>query len=358
MNHSLLALVTRKSSPQRVCSRRRQWRAGRRFPAPCSRAGALTLSSSIVLAVCSLPSLAGEAPSGEPGTLFMTARPGRILVADEDTFKVTGEIPLPKTRPGLPYPLVLSEDHNRFFSFGINMEDVDVVDIATRKVVDTFRFSEGNKKVRIDGYPGVGSYGNLIALPIRSATKLVDRFEISPKTLVEYDIEHKKIARTLPWPDDEEREEVDVRYSPDGKLLYIFAEDVSIYDTATLEQVDKWELSRPIEDGFGRLRFGPGDDTNEEPGFFTGMFTVDDPLQHRKMLGVARMDLAKKAVDFWTIGPAQEVRRLALAPDRKRAYALLDETGNWELWTFDLVGRQLVKRTPIAGRPRMELKVS
>src|SRR5262249_42071813 len=88
-----------------------------------------------------------------------------------------------------------------------------------------------------------------------------------------------------------------------------------------------------------------------------GMFTVDDPLQHRKMLGVARMDLAKKAVDFWTIGPAQEVRRLALAPDHKRAYALLDETGNWELWTFDLVGRQLVKRTPFAGRPR-EVKVS
>src|SRR5262249_10743633 len=154
-----------------------------RFRRMASRVGALTFSSSVVLALGALAS-AGEAPSGERGTLFMTARPGRILVADEDTFKVTGEIPLPKTRPGLPYPLVLSEDHKRFFSFGINMEDVDVVDIATRKVVDMFTFSEGNKKVRVDGYPGVGSYGNLIALPIRSATKLVDRFEISPKTLV------------------------------------------------------------------------------------------------------------------------------------------------------------------------------
>src|SRR5262245_11290834 len=157
-----------------------------------SRAGALTFSSSVLLALGSPTPVAAEAPSGEWGTLFMTARPGRILVADEGTFKVTGEIPLPKTRPGLPYPLVLSEDHKRFFSFGINMEDVDVVDIATRKVVDTFRFSEGNKKVRVDGNQGVGSYGNLVALPIRSATKLVDRFEISPKTLVEYDIEHKK----------------------------------------------------------------------------------------------------------------------------------------------------------------------
>jgi hypothetical protein len=320
---------------------------------------AVALAAGGLLASRPGPAASEATATGERGTLFLSARPGRILIAEEGTFKITGEIPLPKARPGLPYPLVLSDDRTLFFSFGINLEDVEVVDIATRKVVSTFSLSEGNTKVRIEAYGGVGNWGGrFLVLPARTATKLVDRFEIGPKKLLEYDLEQKKVARTIPWPKDEEREEVDVRYSPDGKLVYVFADDVYVYETAGLKQVDKWELSRPVEDGFGRVQLGPGDDANEERGFFTGLFIVDDPLQHRKMMGVARVDLARKALDFWTIGPARELGRLALAPGRKRAYTFLNETGNWELWTLDLERRQLEKRTPFAGRPRMELKVS
>ena len=61
--------------------------------------------------------------------------------------------------------------------------------------------------------------------------------------------------------------------SPDGKLLYFFADDVLIYDTTEFKQVDKWELSRPLEEGLGRFDFGPRDVTYEEPGFYSGIFT-------------------------------------------------------------------------------------
>ena len=194
---------------------------------------------------------------------------------------------------------------------------------------------------------------------MRAATKLVDRFEIGPKTIVEYDLEKRKLTgRTVPWPKDEERDRVGVRYSPDGKLLYVFTEDVFIYDTASLKLVDTWELSRPLEGGFGRVDLGPADEYWEEPGFATGLFEVDDPVQHRKMMGVARIDLAGKKLDFWTVGPARPMRAFALAPGRKKAYSLLQEIGNYEIWTLDLEGRRLEKRTPFAGRPRMDLAVS
>src|ERR1043166_1400044 len=89
--------------------------------------------------------------------------------------------------------------------------------------------------------------------------------------LLQYDLKEHKVLRTIPWPKNEEREFANIRMSPDGKLLYFFSEDVLIYDTAEFKQVDKWELSRPIEEGFGRINFGSMDDINEEPGFFTGV---------------------------------------------------------------------------------------
>jgi hypothetical protein len=322
---------------------------------------AASLASALVVSLL-LPvaavAAAESAASAERGTVLMSARPGRIVVADEATFTRTADIPLATARGGMPVRVFLSDDHARLLVLGQNLEDVEIVDIATRKVVGRFTLSEGNTKVRIDGYPGIAAGGRLVALPVRAATKLVDRFEIGPKQVTLYDLEQKKIAGVVPWPNDQERERVGVRYSPDGNLLYMFADDVYVYDTATLKPVDKWELSAPLEDGFGRVRLGAADDTHEERGFVSGLFTVDDPLQHMKMMGVARMDLGRKALDFWTIGPALELHRFALAPGRKRAYALLDETGGWEMWTLDLERRQVARRTPFAGRPRMDLKVS
>jgi len=288
----------------------------------------------------------------------MAARPGRVLIADEATFKITGEIALPKAAPGPSYPLQLSEDRKRFYSYSGNLEDIEIVDIAARKVVDTIRLSAGNQKVRFDGYDGGGDGGRVLILPVRAATKLVDRFEIGPKSLVEWDLAARKVGRTLPWPDGEERESVELRASPDGKLLYLFAEDVFVYDLSTLQVVDRWELSRSLEGRFGRVRFGSASDANDEPGFMTRLFVVEDPLQHRKVLGVTRLDLNRRKMDFWTLGPAQPVRKLALAPGGKTAYAILDEIGTYELWTVDLVARRLVKRTPFAGRPRMDMAVS
>jgi len=47
----------------------------------------------------------------------------------------------------------------------------------------------------------------------------------------------------------------------------------------------------------------------------------------------------------------------SLAPDRKRAYGLLQEIGRYEFWTFDL-DRHNVAKTEFDGRPRMALRTS
>ena len=56
--------------------------------------------------------------------------------------------------------------------------------------------------------------------------------------------------------------------------MYFFTtDDVLVYSTDSLKQVDRWELSRTLfEEGIGRLNFFFPNDIYEDPGFYTGLF--------------------------------------------------------------------------------------
>ena len=165
-------------------------------------------------------------------------------------------------------------------------------------------------------------------------------------------------SRTIPWPKGEEREGVGMRFSPDGKLLYFFGDEILAYDTTDFKQVDKWDLSRPLEEGLGRLNFGFPEDLNEETGFYTSIFNMQDPVQNRRIMGIARVNLAKKNVDFFALGPATGVGSFTLAPGRQWGYGLHSEIGKYEFWSFDLANHKLGRRRSSPGGPRMSLKTS
>ena len=292
--------------------------------------------------------------SGGDGTLYIGTYAGTVLMIDEATEKVTGEITL---KTGIPRSLSLSDDRKKFLVLDSTYQQIEIVDIASKRSLDTFTLSDTNKRVRIRGV-ALDPLERFVILLTRTATKLVDRWEIGPSTMLQYDLKAHKVVRDIPWPKGEEREFMNVRFSPDGKLMYFFGDDVLIYDTSDFREVDTWEISKPVEFGAGRLDFGSTDDFNEERGFFTGIFYMQDPVQKRRLMGIGRVNLTAKEIDFFTLGPAQSRVSFALAPDRKKAYGLIQEIGRYEFWTFDLPGRKVQSRTEFAGRPRMDLSVS
>jgi hypothetical protein len=310
---------------------------------------ALTLAASLGVSTAEKPRV-----SAGNGTLIIGSYPKQYWIIDEATEKIVGSIPF---QSGIPRRTTMSRDRKRFYTVEAAMEKVEILDIASRKTIDTFTLSEGSRKVRIRSLEP-DPLNRFLVMVIASATKLVDRFEIGSPTLVQYDLKDHKIVRTIPWPDGEERQNANILFAPDGKLMYLFSDqDVLIYETGTFTQVDKWELSKPIEDGFGRLEFGSRDVLNDEPGFYTSIFNVSDPVQHRRTMGIGRVNLAAKTVDFYTLGPSTPLS-FTLAPGRKVAYGLYEEIGRYEFWKFDLEHRTLAARTEFKGRPRMGLKTS
>jgi YVTN family beta-propeller protein len=307
----------------------------------------LALVSAGFFAPANPPAVAGT------GTIYVGNYKGSISIIDEATEKVIGEIPL---KGGIPGRVIFSNDRSRLYIEDISYEKIEIVDREKRQSLDVMTLSDGKTKVRIWGMQPDPDNKYLI-LVIKRYTLDADHWEIGPPTLVQYDLATKKIARTIPWPKDEERERASVIFSLDGKLMYLFGDDILIYETTGFTQVDKWDLSQPLEPGAGRVSFGGLDPFSDVPGFYTGMFTMQDPLQNRRILGIGRVDLAKKKIDFHPLGPARGLS-FAIAPDHKRAYGLFSDIGDYEFWTFDLENYRVLSRAAFEGRPRMSQKIS
>src|SRR5262245_23026885 len=86
------------------------------------------------------------AQGGGNGTIYVGTYGKKILVLNEANLKVVDSIPI---SVGIPYSMALSFNRKHFYVLDPLVENVEVVDIATRKAIDKFTLSSGNTKVRI-----------------------------------------------------------------------------------------------------------------------------------------------------------------------------------------------------------------
>jgi hypothetical protein len=307
----------------------------------------------LILAGLSSPAPAQQAASGGNGTFYITTYSRAIYVIPESTLTVAHRIPFDA---GLPVGAELSFDRKRMYVIDAHFERVRVYDVASRAVVDSFHLSTGDTRVRLQGF-GIDPQQRFMVFVIKTMQKKPDRFEIGKPTLVRYDLARHAVTDTIPWPDKQEREGADFQFSPDGKYMYLFGDDILVYETEKFTVVDRWQLSRPLQEGMGRFNFGFPESFYEEPGYYTGLFRITDPVQNRRIMGVARVNLGAKSVDFYALGPDEPVS-FTLAPDRKKAYGLKQRVGTYEFWVFDLENRRVASRSSFNGRPRMRLLTS
>jgi len=307
----------------------------------------------LIVAVVAAP-VAARA-QGASGTIYMGTYTDKILVIDEATLTVRDSI---KMSIGIPSSLLLSADRSHFYVLNPRSDQVEIVDVASRKATGKFTLNTPNTTVQIWGI-NVDPKERFAVLLVKSYTKLPDRYEISKPMLLRYDLAKRAVTDTIPWPKGEERDGAQIIFSPSGDLMYFFtSDDVLVYDAVTLKQVDRWDLSQSFyEEGMGRINAGFGSDIYEEPGFYTNLFRTTDPVNHRLLMGVARVDLVNRAVDFYTLGPSVATG-FRLAPGKKKAYGIHSEVGNYQFWTFDLENRRVVGKTEFEGRSRMGLTVS
>jgi len=303
-------------------------------------------------------SASAQAAVGDPdpgdGKLYIGTYTS-IVVIDEATATVEDQIYL---ESGIPRTMILSDDRERFYVMNTMYEDIEVIDIAERRSIARYNLSSGNRKIRFTSFQVDPSERYIIGV-VRSFDRFPDRYDVSRQYLIRYDLETRSVTDTIPWPGGEIRTNARILFSPDGESMYLFGDEVIVLETEGFTEVDRWQYQDALDETFGTFEFGFPSQQYDEPGYFTGLFRVTDGVQRVRQMGIARVNLAERDVEFFTLGPNHGVS-FTLAPGGKLGYGLVQETtiANYEFWTFDLGNRRVSQRGRFSGRPRMSLMPS
>jgi len=329
----------------------------------CRRWTVITIAGSLCLGIA----MAATAPSLK-GVMYVGTLDKKLLAINEDSGDIVGEIAL----GGIPRSTVLSADKTKVHVITTQMQ-VETVDLATRQVVSSFPLSDGKSLPRMPrgaygrNFSGlaVDPGGRYLYTTIALAVKEIDQFRIDPPQFVQIDLEEKRISKSLPFPKGYDQGfgfAATYKISPDGKLLYVFDEDIVVFQLADLKEVDRIPLATPEYPGASPVRLAASDDPNDDPGKVTTVFTSVDPIVHRETLGLGVIDLNTRKVDFRPLGPAFPMIGFALTPDRKFGYSLMvnHTLGNREaeFWVWDVASHTVIKKAPVPARATFRLGMS
>jgi DNA-binding beta-propeller fold protein YncE len=317
----------------------------------------MKLRSIIILASICSPVFAG--------TIFLPGYPNRILVIDEATQKIVDKIP---SEIGIPTGVTRSYDRKKIFVTSNDNDGVEVIDIASHKVLEHFVLNSGNHKFRINGV-APDPDDKLLYTVMREVVKQADRYEIGKLKYAVIDLAQQKIVRTADM--SAEDQEANGNYygrspfhvSPDGKYIYQFADKVTILDAGDFHVVDRIDLSKPDFPDLAEVGMGAALDTLDERGAYVSLFKAEDPIVHRSLFGIAHFDLNTRRFQFTEIGPSPTgMIGLQVAPGGKTGYSVVlnGEHGNrrCEFWAFDIAANRRTMAAEFPCRPRFSFSIS
>ena len=313
----------------------------------------------LCLSFVSALSPAASAGTVNTGTqlMYLGVWPHTVLVMDAAQGKIVDKINLPTD---IARTLVLSPDRTKLYASTVKDNSIVTIDLATRKATDSFPLSVGNTNYRLAGL-AIDPSGKMLYSIVTPIVKQIDHFDVNPPEFVTIDLAARKITRTVPFPKDEpvpNSYRRSIKVSPDGKLLYLFGENIQVYSTSDFKPVKTIELSKTTDPTTDGLSLSPIEDPNESIGKVTGIFETSDPYVHRRIFGIAEVDLASMSYDLTPVGPAEaNMLPMMTTPDRKLGYtvAIHGTHGDrvTEFWVFDMATKKIINRRQFLGRTRL-----
>ena len=322
----------------------------------------------LLLVVCCLlysMAAAGQSPAR---LMYVGTLDKKLLIIDEDKESVVGEIPL----GGIPRTTALSFDKKKLYIVSTQML-LETVDLGAKKVISSFSLNDPRTKVRIQANApailegGGGRYSGIAVDPkdrylymtLKNTVKELDEYRIDPPQFVAIDLEEKKIAKAWPFPKDMNQGfgfNATYKVSADGKRLYVFQENILVFDLDTFKQTDTIELAQPPFPGASPYRLAASDDPFEAPDSVTSVFTSVDAIVHKGTMGLAHIDLTTRKVDYFPIGPLLPMQNFQLSPDHKMGYSVMPTIGTGgnrlsEWWVWDIQNHKVIKKKELDSRP-------
>jgi DNA-binding beta-propeller fold protein YncE len=295
-------------------------------------------------------------------TLFMGAYPSSILVFDESKGAVVDRIPLVT---GLPTSMRLSQDRKKLYVTTNDNSGIEIIDVATHKVLNHFVLNTPTKRYRFNGGTPDPS-DKLFYTTSTEINKLSDHFEVGKAKYTVIDLEQQKIVKTYEIAKEDETGGFGrggFEISPDGKFLYQFRNKVIILNTDDFKVVDRIDLAKPDLPSMENIGFGGQLDSLRQPGLHISLFNSSDPIVHNRVFGIGTFDLSSRQMEFTPIGPSPAAMAgLQVSSDKKNAFTVVSNGNHGnkrcEFWHFDLSSSKVASTAEFPCKTRFSFGMS
>ena len=292
----------------KCASATKDWRnSGHGIPITCSIRRNLLRSvfAFLCLSLVSAASAVAAAAAANAGTqlMYLGVWPHTVLVMDAAQGKIVDKINLPTD---IARTLVLSPDKSKLYASTVKDNSIVTIDLATRKVTDSFPLNTGNTNYRVGGL-AIDPSGKMLYSIATPIVKQIDHFDVNPPVFVTIDLAARKITRMVP---SRKMNPFPIAIGDRSKYLpmascFTCSARISRYTVRpTLSWSRRSSCRKPTDPATDGLSLSPIEDPNEARGKVTGIFETSDPYVHRRIFGIADVDLTNMSYDLTPVGPA------------------------------------------------------
>lgn len=284
----------------------------------------------MLIALCLLPLLVVGplwAQATHPEFLVMGIHPHALIVLDTSRDEIVAEI---QVHGRSPKEIECSHDGKRLYVTTEGRSQIEIIDFVNRKVEDIIHLAPPGYKFVIYG-TALSHDEKVLYVHVKPVRLLPDEYLAEPPQVLALDLNTRKSRKIGEVPEGV----ASLIALGDGKRLVGWGRDLYVIDLAQGRITETIPLQTP-DSSHGPLDSLPLFAQYEQSGIYSMPYYTTNPLNGKSLMGLVNIDVETGKTDLVDLGPAVPLFSAVVSPDRKRAYAVMNQ-----LVVVDLDGRRV-----------------
>jgi len=275
-------------------------------------------------------SIAALASAQEPELYVLGVHPHSIVVFDGTRNEIVSTI---ETRGRAPKELVPSPDGKLVYTTTDGRAKLEVVNLETRMVDRVFELAPPGYRLTIFGVV-LNNKGDRLYVHVKPVRELIDRYVVDPPQIWSVDVATGKTQKIAEVPQGVAA----LALTKDERQLIAWGRDLYYIDLARGRITDTFPLMNQTSPTAGALNTLALFIQFERSGIFSIPYYTKDPITAKDLMGLVNLDESSGKADVVELGSPIPLYSAVVSPDRKRAYAVMNQ-----LLAIDLVEKRITQ---------------
>ena len=253
----------------------------------------------------------------EPELYVLGVHPHGIVVFDGTRNEIAGLI---QTRGRAPKEIVPSPDGRFLYVTSDGRSKLEVVNVQSRTVDKVFELAPEGHRLTIFGVV-MNHKGDHLYVHVKPVRQLIDRYVVDAPQVWSVDPVTGKTQKIAEVPQGVAA----LAITRDERTLLAWGRDLYYIDLSQGRITDTYPLMNSVNPSEGALNTLALFIQFERSGIFSIPYYTKDPITAKDLMGLVDLDVETGHVDTVELGAPIPLYSAVVSPDRKRAYAVMNQ---------------------------------